>query len=223
MFDLQKAVEYIIYNKAVLHIKLSTIFYAIISLLIKGKIMKKIALFVVISSFVLADKMIEIDLSNQKLIAKENGKSIITSSISSGRVGYTTPRGKFKILEKDRMHISNRYPIVDKEAGIRGGAKMPYMLRVTNTGVAIHAGEMVNYPDSHGCIRIPYGKAMQLFKWTDVGTKVSIVGKTPYGDSINQMRLSLLKNQKEEKKHKRKRDSNDVGWVDEHLSYYDNL
>ena len=187
--------------------------------------MKKIALFIVITSYLFADKIIEIDLSNQTLTAMEGENSIIQSSICSGRVGHATPRGTFKILGKNKMHISNRYPIVDKEAGIRGGAKMPYMLRVTNTGIAIHAGEILNYPDSHGCIRLPYGKAMQLFKWTDVGTKVKIVGETPYEDSINKMRIALLENKKStQQSNKKKRNTvNTVKWVDDHLSYYDDL
>jgi len=185
--------------------------------------MKKLILLIFLSIFLFADKTIEINLSTQTLTAKNGDTIDLKSSICSGRVGHATPNGKFKILGKERMHISNRYPIVDKEANIRGGAKMPYMLRVTNTGVAIHAGEMVNYPDSHGCIRIPYGKAMQLFKWTNVGTKVKIIGETPYKDSINKMRISLLKDKKTTKKKKRSNYSNTVKWVDEHLSYYDNL
>jgi len=187
--------------------------------------MKRVTFFMFLSAFLFADKVIEIDLSTQTLTAK-NGDSVdLKSSICSGRVGYATPNGKFKILGKEKMHISNRYPIVDKDAGIRGGAKMPYMLRVTNTGVAIHAGEMVKYPDSHGCIRVPYGKAMQLFKWTDIGTKVKIVGQAPYGDSINQMRVALLKNKKSTRSTKKKKRNyvNTVKWVDDHLSYYDGL
>lgn len=181
-------------------------------------------LFILLTFVTFADKIIEINLATQTLVAKEDNKPIIKSSICSGRAGYTTPVGSFKILEKEKMHISNRYPIVDKIAGIRGGAKMPYMLRVTNTGVAIHAGEMVNYPDSHGCIRIPYGNAMRLFKWTTVGTKVKIVGKTPYEDSINQMRISLLKNKvSSPNRTKQKKELLNVEWVDDHLSYYDNL
>ena len=191
----------------------------------KENIVNKIAFFIVTTTFIFADKVIEIDLTSQTLTAKEGGKAMLQSSICSGRVGYRTPRGKFKILGKNKMHVSNRYPIVDKEAGIRGGAKMPYMLRVTNTGIAIHAGEMVNYPDSHGCIRVPYGKAMQLFKWTEVGTKVKIVGKTPYGDAINQMRVALQKNKNttKNKKIKKIKNVNTVEWVDDHLSYYDDL
>ena len=185
--------------------------------------MMKIVLFSIMIVSIFADRMIEIDLTNQTLTAKEGEKPIIQSPISSGRAGYTTPRGTFKILDKNKMHISNRYPIVDKYADIRGGAKMPYMLRVTNTGIAIHAGEMVNYPDSHGCIRIPYGKAMQLFKWANVGTKVNIIGDTPYEDYINQMRISMLKNKKSIQKRRKRKDTNSIEWIDDHLSYYDNL
>ena len=185
--------------------------------------MNKLIFYIFLSTYLFADKSIEIDLSTQTLTAKEGDKIHLKSSICSGRVGHTTPVGKFKILGKERLHVSNRYPIVDKEAGIRGGAKMPYMLRVTNTGVAIHAGEMVTYPDSHGCIRIPYGKAMQLFKWTDIGTKVKIVGTTPYTDSINQMRAAMLDNKHTSKHNKREKYADTVEWVDDHLSYYDNL
>ena len=187
--------------------------------------MNKFIFYIFLSTCLFADKSIEINLSTQTLTAKEGDKIHLKSSICSGRVGYATPIGKFKILEKERLHVSNRYPIVDKEAGIRGGAKMPYMLRVTNTGVAIHAGEVVEYPDSHGCIRVPYGKAMQLFKWTDIGTKVKIVGTAPYADSINQMRAALLENKNSTRRSKRKKKNNfnTVDWVDDHLSYYDDL
>jgi len=189
--------------------------------------MKKITILLFLSTLIFADKTLEINLTDQTLTAKDGNNIALKSPICSGKVGYATPTGKFKILDKNKMHVSNRYPIVDKAAGIRGGAKMPYMLRVTNTGIAIHAGTMVKYPDSHGCIRIPYGKAMQLFKWTDVGTKVRIVGKAPYDDSVNKMRMSMLKYKKHSKPRKnrshRVKKYESVRWVDKHLSYYDEL
>jgi len=191
----------------------------------RRKTMNKLIFYILLCTYVFADKSIEINLSTQTLTAKDGESIHLKSRICSGRVGYATPVGQFKILGKERLHVSNRYPIVDKEAGIRGGAKMPYMLRVTNTGVAIHAGEMVPYPDSHGCIRIPYGKAMQLFRWADIGTRVKIVGTAPYTDSINRMRAALLKNKKSTKysARKKKRNTNTVKWVDDYLSYYDKL
>lgn len=184
--------------------------------------MKKLLLLFYCITLLPAEKSIVIDLTSQTLTAKDGDTIALKSPVCTGRIGHTTPIGKFKILEKNKLHVSNRYPIVDKEADIRGGAKMPYMLRVTNGGIAIHAGEMVNYPDSHGCIRIPYGKAMQLFKWTNIGTKVKIVGETPYDDPINEMRMSLLKNKKETHS-KDNHYNSDIKWVDDSLSYYDNL
>ena len=51
---------------------------------------------------------------------------------------------------------------------------MPFMQRVTNSGVAMHAGDLPGYPASHGCIRLPYSFARSLFGITDVGARVII-------------------------------------------------
>jgi len=191
--------------------------------------MKKVLLFISIFSTLYAQKNILIDLKKQKLYAKENNKTILVSKITSGRVGHETPTGIFKILNKERMHISNLYP--KYKDGSRGGAKMPYSLRISKGGVFIHAGEIVEYPNSHGCIRLPYGKAMQLFKWTTIGTKVKIINKPNFNDPINKERKELLALKKEykTKKNKTKKfktivyDSNDVDWVKDSLNYYNNL
>ena len=58
---------------------------------------------------------------------------------------HETPTGIFTILEKNRYHYSNLY----------GGAPMPFMQRITNSGVALHEGVLPGYPASHGCIRLP--------------------------------------------------------------------
>ncbi len=189
--------------------------------------MNKIIFFSLVFSNIFAGKLIEIDLFSQTLSAINGGKIDLSSKICSGRYGHETPTGQYRILGKEKMHISNLYPIKDKTANIRGGARMPYMLRVTNSGIAIHAGEVVSYPDSHGCIRVPYGKAMQLYKWADIGTKIKIIGKTPYGDDINQMRKLLLKKDKSIKKKRQQKSVHKVPrsiqWVEDHLSYYDSL
>ncbi len=51
---------------------------------------------------------------------------------------------------------------------------MPFMQRVTNSGVALHAGDLPGYPASHGCIRLPYSFARSLFGITDIGARVII-------------------------------------------------
>jgi len=117
-----------------------------------------------------AQKIIKVNLHNQKVYATENGQIIFSGNISTGKRGHRTPSGVFKVLEKDRFHISSKYPAP------KGGARMPYMLRVTNSGIAIHQGYVPNYPASHGCIRVTRSTAKKLFKWANVGTKIVIYG-----------------------------------------------
>ena len=90
------------------------------------------------------------------------------SSVSSGAPGYDTPTGTFPILQKDKDHRSNLYD-----------AEMPYMLRLTWDGVALHAGKVTGEPASHGCVRLPAAFAKKLFEIADVGATVSIVDEVP--------------------------------------------
>ena len=90
-----------------------------------------------------------------------------------------TPTGIFSILEKNRYHYSNLY----------GGAPMPFMQRVTNSGVAMHAGDLPGYPASHGCIRLPYSFARSLFGITDVGARVIISNEDLTPAEFNSPRL----------------------------------
>jgi hypothetical protein len=105
-----------------------------------------------------------VSLNNQTVTVYDDGKVIAKSPISSGMNGHETPTGIFSILEKNRTHYSNLY----------GGAPMPFMQRITNSGVAMHAGEIPGYPASHGCVRLPYNFARNLFGITDVGARVII-------------------------------------------------
>jgi hypothetical protein len=92
-----------------------------------------------------------------------NGK-ITDSPVSTGQRGHDTPTGVFSVIGKEVMHHSNLY----------GGAPMPYMNRITWSGVALHAGNLPGYPASHGCIRLPYGFSRTLYTMTKVGTRVIV-------------------------------------------------
>ena len=78
--------------------------------------------------------------------------------------GHSTPMGVFSIIQKHKMHRSNIY----------SGAPMPYMQRITWSGVAMHAGVLPGYPASHGCIRMPTAFAMKMWNWTRMGARVII-------------------------------------------------
>jgi len=131
---------------------------------------KSILIFVLLITTLQASKNIIINLSTQKIYAKENGNILFQGSISSGTSKHRTPTGNFKVLEKDRFHVSDKYPEP------KGGAKMHYMLRLTNKGIAIHKGYLPGYPASHGCIRVSKTTALKLWRWARVGTRVKIIG-----------------------------------------------
>ncbi len=86
------------------------------------------------------------------------------SIISTGVQDHPTPTGIFTILEKERWHRSNIY----------SGAPMPFMQRITWTGVAMHEGYVTGRPASHGCIRMPGDFAKRLFGITKAGERVIV-------------------------------------------------
>ncbi len=85
-------------------------------------------------------------IDDQMLYVYRNGVQIARSTVSTGRKGKRTPTGVFTILQRK----------VDHESSIYKGAKMPYMQRLTWTGIAMHAGELPGYPASAGCVRLPF-------------------------------------------------------------------
>lgn len=108
---------------------------------------------------------IVVSLRDQKLWIYDKDGLVETSTISSGTDGYPTPTGVFAILEKNIRHFSNIY----------GGAPMPYMQRLTMSGVALHQGVVTGRPASHGCVRLPAAFAPQLFQMTKIGARVIIM------------------------------------------------
>ncbi len=108
--------------------------------------------------------VIVVSIGKQTVSLYDGTQKIATSPISSGMAGLDTPTGIFSILEKNRYHYSNLY----------GGAPMPYMQRITNSGVAMHEGVVPGYPASHGCIRLPGAFARSLFGITDIGARVIV-------------------------------------------------
>ena len=105
-----------------------------------------------------------ISLRNQKIDIYRGTLLIATSKVSTGMRGYTTKPGVFSILEKQRTHHSNMY----------SGAPMPWMQRLTRSGTALHGGVVPGFPASHGCIRLPFSFAPQLFQVTSIGDNVIV-------------------------------------------------
>jgi hypothetical protein len=119
--------------------------------------------------------LIYVDLSRQRATVYRNGVRIGVSTISSGKEGHETPTGVFTILQKDANHHSSVY----------NNAAMPYQQRLTWDGVALHTGGLPGYPESHGCVHLPYGFSQELFAITKLGVTVVV-----QGDAINHERTS---------------------------------
>jgi hypothetical protein len=111
--------------------------------------------------------LIVASITEQVVYVYRNGIRIARSSISTGRPGHSTPTGVFTILEKEVHHTSSIYK----------GAEMPYMERVTWGGIALHAGDLPGYPDSHGCVRLPLEFSKLLFGVTMKGATVIIANE----------------------------------------------
>ncbi|HEV2865570.1 MAG TPA: L,D-transpeptidase family protein [Allosphingosinicella sp.] len=107
---------------------------------------------------------IVISLADQRALVFRGGTVIGATTISSGDAEHQSPVGRFQVLEKRRVHRSNRY----------SSAPMPFMQRLNWYGVALHGGHLPGYPASHGCIRLPMAFARHLFGATEVGSFVFV-------------------------------------------------
>jgi L,D-transpeptidase catalytic domain len=105
-----------------------------------------------------------ISINQQKLHLYSDGVHVADTSIATGVPSLPTPLGVFSVFEKEVFHRSNIY----------SGAPMPYMQRITWSGVAMHEGESIGHRASHGCIRMPHDFAVRLYRLTKLNTRVII-------------------------------------------------
>jgi hypothetical protein len=105
-----------------------------------------------------------VSITEQRAYVYRNGILIGATTVSTGRPGHLTPTGVFTVLQKQKEHRSTIYD----------GAPMPYMERLTWGGIALHAGGLPGYPESHGCIHLPSEFAQRLFDISPNGMTVVI-------------------------------------------------
>ncbi|WP_407183527.1 L,D-transpeptidase [Bradyrhizobium centrosematis] len=108
--------------------------------------------------------VIVVSIDRQKVTIYDSNGVFAESPVSTGMKGHSTPMGVFSVIQKHKFHHSNIY----------SGAPMPYMQRITWSGVAMHAGVLPGYPASHGCIRMPMAFAVKMWNWTKMGARVIV-------------------------------------------------
>ena len=135
---------------------------------------------------------IQIDLRAQRAYFYKGQELAGVSPVSTGRPGYDTPAGSFRITEKSPYHRSNLYgDYVDDQGSVVKanvdnrrdeappgtkfrGASMPNFLRF-NDAIGMHGGYLPGYPASSGCVRLPEDMARHFFANAPAGTPVIVV------------------------------------------------
>lgn len=149
-----------------------------------------------------SDRII-INLPEQKAFYYRGGQLVGVSVVSTGREGYRTPTGNYRVLSKHAEHRSSLYGghvdvatgnVINDDVDTRKdplppgakyvGASMPYFLRLKHgptgiTSIGTHAGYLPGYPASHGCIRMPHAAAQRFFQEAAIGTPVVIENAKP--------------------------------------------
>lgn len=111
------------------------------------------------------ERKVVIDIASQRAFLVIDDLVAIDTAISSARRGKHTPRGDYTITEKVRSgKISTLYHVY-----------MPYWMRLGQTTIGMHVGDLPGYPASAGCIRLPQSVAPFLFEQVSLGVAVEIV------------------------------------------------
>ena len=105
-----------------------------------------------------------VSLRSQRITVYDAKGWILRAPVSSGSKGRETPAGIFSVIQKVEEHYSNLYD----------DAFMPHMQRITWSGIALHGGVLPGRPASHGCIRLPFDFAEQLYDATTMGVRVIV-------------------------------------------------
>jgi lipoprotein-anchoring transpeptidase ErfK/SrfK len=134
---------------------------------------------------------IVVDIGDQRAYFYKGEKIVGETKISTGRKGFETAMGSYKVIQKDKDHVSNLYGEYVDEAGevVKSnvdvsrdpvpegatfrGAKMPYFLRFY-AGYGLHAGRVPDHRASHGCVRLPRAMAEHFFQNAPYGTPVTV-------------------------------------------------
>jgi L,D-transpeptidase-like protein len=133
-----------------------------------------------------------IDLTEQAAYLLEDGRMAFISPIASGKEGWGTPTGTFRVISKDLNHHSGNFGLISDSYGrivnpnatpgsyVPPGhhympAPMPYFMEFRKY-VGMHAGYLPGYPASHGCVRMPRDLAAEFFARVRIGTPVKVIG-----------------------------------------------
>lgn len=122
-----------------------------------------------------------ISVASQRMVVYGGQGVVADTKVSTGQAGHRTPTGVFSVLQRNRYHESNIY----------SGAPMPFMQRLTWSGIALHQGVVPGYPASHGCIRLPADFAPRMWGLGRIGMRVLVAPHDVLPAAIEHPRLPV--------------------------------
>tara|TARA_B110000305_G_scaffold141015_1_gene157155 strand:+ start:121 stop:885 length:765 start_codon:yes stop_codon:yes gene_type:complete len=112
-----------------------------------------------------AERKVIIDIERQRAYLVVKGLVAIDSAVSTARRGKYTQRGTYIVTEKIKSgKVSTLYHVY-----------MPNWMRLGNSAVGMHTGDLPGYPASAGCIRLPQSVAPVIYANISRGVKVEVV------------------------------------------------
>lgn len=112
-----------------------------------------------------SDKWIHVALGSQTLVAYEGSRPVFATLIASGKKGYETPRGTFRVREK---YVSITMNATDPIDGYYEVEEVPWVMYYWRS-FALHGAywhDDFGAVRSHGCTNIPPLDAKWLYHWT---------------------------------------------------------
>lgn len=117
-------------------------------------------------------KLIEISIREQQLTAWHDGVAVMRLVISTGRPGFETPTGNYRVIFKNAKAWSSKWDVwMPWALNWHGNYFIHQLPHYPGSNVNIGASEL-GRPASHGCVRVNVGDAERLFRWTATGTPV---------------------------------------------------
>jgi lipoprotein-anchoring transpeptidase ErfK/SrfK len=116
--------------------------------------------------------LIEVSIHSQRLTAWRDGHVVFRFVISTGRPGYETPAGHYKVISKTPNAWSRKWSVWMPWAMNWYGNYFIHQLPHYPGSKENIGASQLGTPASHGCVRVNVGDAERLFHWTGVGTPV---------------------------------------------------
>ena len=114
---------------------------------------------------------VKVSISKQIMVVSKGKKELYKWKVSTARVGYKTPKGNFRPVYLEKLHLSKEYK----------NAPMPFSIFFKNGGYAIHgttAIKLLGRRASHGCVRLESKNAKKLYllvlKYGKINTSIEI-------------------------------------------------